>query len=137
MNKGRIEQVGTPTEIYHRPRTRFVADFIGEINLLDGEWREDAFVSKGIRLPAQRGERSGGGAIAIRPERVRLTDPNATVRGRIENQQLFISGQMIYRIALEDGRQVIVRQADRGTAHDIGALVGLDWAPDDVVILND
>ena len=44
---------------------------------------------------------------------------------------------MVYRIALEDGRQVIVRQADRGTAHDIGAVVGLDWTADDVVILND
>jgi hypothetical protein len=44
---------------------------------------------------------------------------------------------MIYRIALDDGRQVIARQADRGAGHDIGALVGLDWAADDVVILSD
>ena len=35
MNKGRVEQVGAPTEIYERPRTRFVADFIGEINILE------------------------------------------------------------------------------------------------------
>ena len=36
MNQGRVEQVGAPTEIYERPRTRFVADFIGEINVFDG-----------------------------------------------------------------------------------------------------
>ena len=35
MNEGKVEQVGTPTEIYERPRTRFVADFIGEINILE------------------------------------------------------------------------------------------------------
>src|SRR6185312_7669938 len=130
MNAGRIEQIGSPAEIYNRPRTRFVADFIGEINLFEGDWRDGAFVSKGIRLPAHGGERSGGGTIAIRPERVRLTEPEAALRGKIEIRT-FISGQMIYRIALEDGRHVIVRQAERGAAHDIGALVGLDWAPDD------
>jgi putative spermidine/putrescine transport system ATP-binding protein len=136
MNAGRIEQIGSPAEIYNRPRTRFVADFIGEINLFEGEWRDGAFVSKGIRLPAQGGEWSGSGTIAIRPERVWLTGPEAALRGKIEIRT-FISGQMIYRVALEDGRQVIVRQTDRGAAQDIGARVGVDWMPDDVVILND
>src|SRR2546422_1013759 len=42
MNKGRVEQVGAPTEIYERPRTRFVADFIGEINLLEDGGRPRA-----------------------------------------------------------------------------------------------
>src|SRR2546422_67557 len=51
MNAGRIEQIGSPSEIYNRPRTRFVADFIGEINLFEGEWRDGAFVSNGVRLP--------------------------------------------------------------------------------------
>ena len=74
MNAGRVEQVGAPTEIYERPRTRFVADFIGEINLFEGEWRDGAFVSNGITLAGAGRVRSGGGAIAIRPERVRLTD---------------------------------------------------------------
>src|SRR5436309_2575898 len=84
MNAGRIEQIGPPSEIYNRPRTRFVADFIGEINLFEGEWRDGGFFSKGIRLPAQGGERSGGGAIAIRPERMRMADPGAALSGRIE-----------------------------------------------------
>src|SRR5258707_1366113 len=50
MNAGRIDQIGSPSEIYNRPRTRFVSDFIGEINLFEGEWRDDAFVSNGIVL---------------------------------------------------------------------------------------
>ncbi len=53
MNNGKIEQVGTPAEIYDNPRTRFVADFIGTSNLLDGrvdQWY--AFVSKaGLEIP--------------------------------------------------------------------------------------
>src|SRR5262245_14505657 len=73
MNAGRIEQVGSPSEIYTRPRTRFVADFIGEINLIEGEWRDGAFVSNGKALPATGGAPSGKGTIAIRPERLRLT----------------------------------------------------------------
>src|SRR5690242_6895400 len=52
MNAGRIEQIGAPREVYNRPRTRFVADFIGDINLIEGEWREGAFVAGGAALPA-------------------------------------------------------------------------------------
>src|SRR5882672_8888875 len=74
MNAGSIEQIGTAREIYDRPRTRFVSDFIGEINLFAGEWRDGTFVSHGKALPAPHGAQSGSGTIAIRPERVRLTD---------------------------------------------------------------
>src|SRR6185369_1153949 len=68
MNEGSIEQIGRPSEIYNRPRTRFVADFIGEINLLEGAWREGAFIANGKALPAAGGAASGKGTIAIRPE---------------------------------------------------------------------
>jgi putative spermidine/putrescine transport system ATP-binding protein len=50
MNRGRVEQVGAPTEIYERPRTRFVADFIGEINLLEDGPRPRALRPEKIRL---------------------------------------------------------------------------------------
>ena len=52
MNKGRIDQIGTPAEIYDHPRTRFVADFIGTSNLIDGRVAGGRFVSKsGLELP--------------------------------------------------------------------------------------
>ncbi len=50
MNGGRVEQVGAPTEIYERPRTRFVADFIGEINLLEGGAHPRALRPEKIRF---------------------------------------------------------------------------------------
>src|SRR2546425_628069 len=60
MNAGRIDQLGTPAEIYGRPRTRFVADFIGEINLFDGEWSGGAFPVADRRAGAADGSGRGG-----------------------------------------------------------------------------
>src|ERR1700751_5427258 len=68
MNAGRIEQAGTPADIYGRPRTRFVADFIGEINLFAGEWRGGAFcLPSGAAVPASGAGRAGPGTIAVGP----------------------------------------------------------------------
>jgi len=134
MNAGRIDQIGRPSEIYNRPRTRFVADFIGEINLFEGEWRDGAFVSNGVTLPAPSGR--GRGTLAIRPERVRLTEGEAVLTGRIEIET-FVSGQMVYRVVLDDGRHVIVKRVDHGAGPAVGALAGLGWNPDDVVVLHD
>jgi putative spermidine/putrescine transport system ATP-binding protein len=135
MNAGRIDQIGSPSEIYNRPRTRFVADFIGEINLLEGEWRDGAFVSNGKPLPAAGSAPSGKGTIAIRPERLRLTQ-GGVLSGRIQTST-FVSGQMIYRIQTEDGRELTVKEADTGTPRPPGTTLGVDWAPEDVVILSD
>jgi putative spermidine/putrescine transport system ATP-binding protein len=134
MNAGKIEQIGNPADIYNRPRTRFVADFIGEINLFEGEWRDGGFASNGITLPAPSGQ--GRGTIAIRPERVRLADPQAALKGRVEIKT-FVSGQMIYRVVLGDGRHVTVKQAEHSEGPAVGALAGLGWNPDDVVVLHD
>ncbi|MDQ6818166.1 MAG: ABC transporter ATP-binding protein [Actinomycetota bacterium] len=75
MNAGRIEQVGTPREIYHHPASRFVADFIGESNFIPVERLSDAVVTvrQGIPLPCPEGLRSGSGSVMVRPESVRLT----------------------------------------------------------------
>ena len=137
MNAGRIEQIGSPNEIYNQPLTRFVSDFIGEINLFEGAWQGGTFVSNGIILPAQGEARSGAGTIAIRPERVRLTDgAGAALTGTVQIRT-FVSGQMIYRIALQGGKELTVKEADSGAARVVGAHVGIDWHPSDVVILRD
>jgi hypothetical protein len=67
---------------------------------------------------------------------VRLIDGAGVLTGRVRIRT-FVSGQMIYRIVLEDGRELTVKEADNGTAWPIGAHVGVDWNPGDVVILND
>ena len=54
MNAGRIEQIGTSQEIYNHPRTRFVSEFIGEINLFTGEWLNRAGSEERAELPLSR-----------------------------------------------------------------------------------
>jgi ABC-type Fe3+/spermidine/putrescine transport system ATPase subunit len=137
MNAGRIEQIAPARDIYDRPRTRFVSDFIGEINLFEGEWRERSFVWQGKVLPADGGSRAGGGTIAIRPERMRLTDaPGAALTGHIKSVT-FVAGQTLYRVIAEGDRSVLVKDAGTGAARGIGARVGIDWTAADVVVLND
>jgi putative spermidine/putrescine transport system ATP-binding protein len=134
MNAGRIEQIGTPREIYDRPRTRFVSDFIGEINLFTAEWYDNT--GKALPAPPKTAD-SGKTTIAIRPERMRLTLDFATpLKGRIQTST-FVSGQMIYRVVLEDGRELTVKEAGIGVPRAVGAPVGIDWDADDVVILNE
>jgi putative spermidine/putrescine transport system ATP-binding protein len=120
MNAGRIDQIGTPSEIYNRPRTRFVADFIGETNLFAGEWRDGAFLANGKALPAPGEARSGVGTIAIRPERMRLTNTGGTLAGQIKG-----------------GQELTVKEADGGKPRQPGTQVEVDWSPADVVVLSD
>jgi putative spermidine/putrescine transport system ATP-binding protein len=137
MNAGRIEQIASARDIYERPRTRFVSDFIGEINLFAGEWREGSFVWQGKQLPAPRGPRSGGGTIAIRPERMRLTAPDgATLTGEIKSVT-FVTGQLIYRVSVEGDRSVLVKDAGTCAVRSSGTPVGLAWTAGDVVVLSD
>jgi iron(III) transport system ATP-binding protein len=79
LNSGRVEQVGTPDEVYGRPRTRFVAEFVGESNLLSGEVAADGV---GVRVPFGEVACDVSGApagtpvdVCIRPEDVLLVPP--------------------------------------------------------------
>ena len=116
MNKGRVEQVGAPTEIYERPRTRFVADFIGEINILE----------------------EAGQARALRPEKIRLVaTADARVTGTVETAN-FLGGSTLYRIRAADGRSLLVRETHAGerAPRDAGDSGGLTWNDADAVTLE-
>ncbi|TAG31152.1 MAG: ABC transporter ATP-binding protein [Verrucomicrobia bacterium] len=82
FNRGRLEQLGTVTEIYHRPQTAFVAEFIGEANLLTGEVVNHASDRVRVRLsggleinvpPALWPTNSGPAMISVRPEKIRIS----------------------------------------------------------------
>jgi ABC-type Fe3+/spermidine/putrescine transport system ATPase subunit len=116
MNAGKIEQIGTPAEIYARPRTRFVADFIGEINLFE----------------------EGGKPSAIRPEKVQIKSVgNGGLPGRIETAN-FLGGHTLYRVVTDDGLQVLVKETNLGDrpSRAIGEQVAISWDPADVVQLE-
>jgi len=136
MNAGRIEQIGAPREIYERPRTGFVADFIGEINVFMGEWRDGAFIVQGKPLPGPKGPGHGAARIAIRPERIQLTSvEDAPITGRIQSIS-FVSGQMNYRIVLDGGHQIMAKEAAARAERSAGDSVGATWTANDVVVLD-
>ena len=74
MNAGKVEQIGTPREIYDKPKTQFVANFIGETNLLEGKLSASAeFACKGLSNPVKVEDQEqslGEAVLSIRPERV-------------------------------------------------------------------
>jgi ABC-type Fe3+/spermidine/putrescine transport system ATPase subunit len=86
MNLGRIEQLGTPFDIYRRPTSRFVADFIGDANFLDVRVEGDVGVlADGTRVPCEHA-RLGSAVLMVRPESLRVGNasdaPPGSVLGR-------------------------------------------------------
>ena len=103
MNLGTIEQLGTPFEIYRRPASRFVADFIGDANFLDADVDGGvAILSDGTRMPCEHGSVRGRATLMIRPESLRVGDagdaPAASLPGRAV-QSSFLGTRV--RIAVE------------------------------------
>ncbi len=76
MNKGVVQQVGTPTDIYDRPANAFVASFIGNpaMNLMEGTLTNGVFEGKGVRIEGLQGSHAGGVTLGFRAEDAELTD---------------------------------------------------------------
>ena len=139
MNAGRLEQVGAPAEIYDRPRTRFVAEFIGEINLIEGTVSGGRFAAAdGRGLPAPPAG-DGPAALALRPEKLRIVAAGAGVIDGVVSDASFLGDQVLYSVALAEGRRLLVKEGNPGTGalRRNGAGVGLRWEAQDAAILRD
>jgi putative spermidine/putrescine transport system ATP-binding protein len=150
MNRGRVEQVGTPVEIYDRPVTRFVADFIGDTNIFRGERVAIATgtglaVGNGLTLALPNTAEIGGTgvlSVALRPEKITLSPDGAArdacARGAVESTN-FLGGAVLYRVALASGHRVLAQQPNVGASRLFapGNTVMLDWKPSDLVVLKD
>jgi putative spermidine/putrescine transport system ATP-binding protein len=143
MNKGRIDQIGTPAEIYDKPLTRFVADFIGTSNLMDGRVADGRFISKsGLLLPSTlpNAQVSDGEAVlAIRPEKVELADASAqdSLSGKI-TRVTKLGGLIEYAATLPSGETFLIHQQDRSGSkmRALGDDVALSWRPEDSRLLT-
>jgi putrescine transport system ATP-binding protein len=122
MDAGRTCQIGTPDEIYEQPGSRFVADFIGSVNLLEGKVEQDEKDFITIRSPALDGLiRVGHGitgfegmdvALAVRPEKLRIAkeapaQPYNKTPGTIENIAYF-GNHSVYHVRLDSGFRFLV-----------------------------
>lgn len=156
MNSGYISQLGTPAEIYEYPQSKFVADFIGSVNLFEGRVAEDhpehviidspeagcqLYISHGLPVPV--GTQVW---VAVRPEKIAISKPdgdagagmNSTVG--VVKEIAYLGNLSIYLIALPNGKTV------RVTAPNVSRLtempitwedeVRLSWQPFAGVVLT-
>ena len=150
MNHGRILQEGTPEEIYERPRSRFVADFIGQSNFFRGEVREAGRVTvvrddAGLVLRCAAADWASPGtrvAVAVRPEKVVPVDGDAPNRVAGVLERITYLGDLVqYHVALDGGRELVCqRQNERGdaaAAWRVGDRVELGWAETSALVLAD
>lgn len=95
MNRGRVEQVDNPKNVYENPQTRFVAGFIGRTNLIDGSFAGGSFSAGSIRLPFPAPVEQAT-ALSVRPHRIRMVRPQtASTR-----QDFEIDGMLCSRVFL-------------------------------------
>ncbi len=150
MNKGLVEQEGTPEDLYFRPQSRFVAEFLGETNLLEGTVRGtgDGIVAFDWRGVALNGHASGGApatgapaSAAIRLEKLTLSPDRPAagnaVQGCIVNRT-FKGSRTTVELRIEAaGDAVLKAYADTDEAHQLGdAPLWIGWKPADMAILR-
>jgi len=149
MHDGRILQVGSPAEIYERPRVRFVADFIGDTNFLEAECREvrdgtGRFqLAGGVELEAADPGMHGAGdrvTLAVRPERAELAPPShGALPGELAHI-VYFGTDTHYYVSLEGGGRFQVRVQNRaGSARrfEEGDRVSLSITPESIQVLAD
>jgi spermidine/putrescine transport system ATP-binding protein len=138
MNKGRILQVGSPRDIYDRPAERFVANFIGDTNFLEGEIKSarngtaNVRLSNGATIAAGLPEGvapTGHVTIVVRPEHANLASASqqAPLRGVLENI-VYFGTDTHYHVKLLDGSAFIVREQnshDGGNGFETGKKIGI------------
>jgi spermidine/putrescine transport system ATP-binding protein len=139
MRQGRIAQIGTPRELYDRPASRYVADFIGDTNLLAGTVVEsgDGVTTVRVGDVALRGLSDGPlpagreAWLTVRPEVIRLIDGHAapaaqnTVAGTV-NDAVYAGSALRVHVTLPGGQR-LVASVPSGTAAPAGAPVTLSW----------
>jgi putrescine transport system ATP-binding protein len=149
MNEGRILQVGTPGEIYDTPNSRFVADFIGSVNLFEGRVVEDRAGHAVVESPECRhclGRAIGAAAaaVAVRPEKIVLTQQASdagcnAVHGMIVAVSYF-GNETQYHVQLDSG--LVLKAARYNAAHEgaarleRGQRVHASWDAGDAVVLT-
>jgi iron(III) transport system ATP-binding protein len=103
MDRGRIAQVGTPADLYERPASPFIADFIGDANLIAGHVAGGRFTGPGIALAVSGAD--GPATVSIRPERIAL-DPGGPARVMTAS---YLGSRMEYTVAAGDAELLVSR----------------------------
>ncbi|MDK1029017.1 MAG: ABC transporter ATP-binding protein [Anaerolineae bacterium] len=147
MDEGKILQIGAPQEIYEHPNTRFVADFIGETNFLEGtvsdingeaidvSLDDHTIVKAHSDLSVQKGQKVG---VVIRPEKINLAS-SGMVEGKVL-EIIYIGTDTRYVVQLKDNTSITVREQNlnstQANKYKRGDKVGLNWDPANAQVLK-
>lgn len=124
MNRGSIAQVGSPADLYERPETPFIADFIGDANLIQGALLDGRFTAPGLSL--QMSGPNGPATVSVRPERILLSQGGAD---KILTAT-YLGSRMEYVVAAAAG-EILVSRPIAEPAFAAGANITLHIAPSD------
>ena len=148
MRRGLVGQLGEPRDIYHRPNSRFIADFIGETNLIDGRLRR---TESGFAVHTEVGDFAAGSVpeslsdgdevtCSIRPEHMELVASAGEAGNQatgVVSQVFFLGNYEQYFVRLSDGTLVKVVESDaRRRKAAVGEAVTVGCAAEDVVVLR-
>jgi putrescine transport system ATP-binding protein len=151
MDRGRLMQVAPPAEIYERPNSRWVADFLGEVNLFEGRLGDDGLSVEGtaagrVRVAAQAGAEPGQVVwAAVRPEKLRIAaapqsagDDNSVPATVVD--VAYLGDTSLYKLRIRDGSQVKAAVANIGppaaSALAVDQQVWLSWPREAAIVLT-
>jgi spermidine/putrescine transport system ATP-binding protein len=132
LNRGRVEQVGAPTDIYERPATRFAAEFVGAGNFFEGAGDGRVFRTKdGLSFDAAA---AGDATLLVRPEKMRL-NAGTGLSARVE--EVLYQGASTSIILKTGDRRLLVDDHNDGDLSNVrvGDMAVVSWRPEDVLVL--
>ncbi|MCR1955903.1 ABC transporter ATP-binding protein [Clostridioides mangenotii] len=135
MNKGKIQQMGTPEDIYNEPENAFVAKFIGESNVIDGVMLDDYRVKfSGVEFECvDKGfEKNEDIEVVVRPEDIKMVKPEeGMLKGKVISS---VFKGVHYEMELdENGRTWLIQNTKNA---EIGTELGMDIYPEDIHIMK-
>ena len=145
MNRGRLEQVGTPEEVYNHPETKFVADFIGESNIIEGyveDMTEDSIevtMESGKAVIPETGYRMEEMVyLCIRPENLKIsTEPKEGFRFRGQvREHIFIGSTNKTMIEMPNGQMLKSVTPAEDELVPVGTTVNVYWNPGKAVVMR-
>lgn len=154
MNKGKIQQEGTPAEIYDQPRTRFVAEFIGRSNWFTGTAGKSAgsFTEltadnrKPLLIQLPNGMSGGVFDVCVRPEYMQVrresaasgnggADPLNELRGTVKDV-MYLGASLETIVTLENGNEISAIEPKRQKNYERGAAVTVTFRPSDAIVIG-
>lgn len=137
LDKGVIQQIGTPQELYDHPANAFVAGFLGTANILNGRIEDSSFITAGgQRLPVANPVPNAS-RIVLRPQNIRLTVGSGEIPGKVAHRE-FLGSQIRYLVDTADGQIIVDTLHSTGAPpHGPGAPVYISIDSHSAPLLND